>query len=182
VTSEYVYCYQTQTGIRLAKQGDFEASYFLSDPINSITIAHFVMVERWSDLQKYSLLSIGDRSRRLYFDARSGFQGEYQEIMNSDLPRLQRSIALKVNDIRYLQPANAGLSIPIVNFPFAVFKLAIHIFIIYYSIKLGSLLSRLIQSHTLEQRRRDAGLCPHCAYDCTDLPSSICPECGEAYL
>jgi len=46
-------------------------------------------------------------------------------------------------------------------------------------------LMKITQLHpkdALANRRRDAGLCPHCAYDCTDLPSSICPECGEAYL
>ncbi len=25
------------------------------------------------------------------------------------------------------------------------------------------------------------GLCIHCAYDCTNLPSPICPECGKPY-
>jgi len=45
-------------------------------------------------------------------------------------------------------------------------------------------LMRYTQNHskvTITTRRRDAGLCIHCAYDCTDLPSPICPECGQSH-
>jgi len=40
------------------------------------------------------------------------------------------------------------------------------------------------KAHThqaIASRRRDAGLCIHCAYDCTNLPSPTCPECGQLY-
>ena len=29
--------------------------------------------------------------------------------------------------------------------------------------------------------RRQAGLCTSCAYDCTNLPTTTCPECGQLH-
>jgi len=45
-------------------------------------------------------------------------------------------------------------------------------------------LTRYFKTHTrkaIANRRRDAGLCIHCAYDCKDLPSPTCPECGQPH-
>ncbi len=40
------------------------------------------------------------------------------------------------------------------------------------------------KTHTQEaiaNTRRSAGLCIHCTYDCQDLPSPTCPECGQPH-
>jgi hypothetical protein len=45
-------------------------------------------------------------------------------------------------------------------------------------------LMRYFKTHThdaIVKSRRDAGLCIHCAYDCRDLPSLTCPECGQPH-
>ena len=33
----------------------------------------------------------------------------------------------------------------------------------------------------IQDQRRQRGVCIHCEYDCTDLPSRICPECGKPH-
>ncbi len=33
----------------------------------------------------------------------------------------------------------------------------------------------------IHDQRRQRGVCIHCEYDCADLPSPICPECGKPY-
>ncbi len=38
-----------------------------------------------------------------------------------------------------------------------------------------------LSDSSIYDQRRQRGVCIHCEYDCTDLPSSICPECGRLY-
>ncbi|MDF1809676.1 MAG: hypothetical protein P1U42_08270 [Phycisphaerales bacterium] len=54
-------------------------------------------------------------------------------------------------------------------------------------VALQALLTKLIiflKTHTqdsIADRRKAAGICVHCTYDCAGLPTPICPECGECY-
>ena len=42
--------------------------------------------------------------------------------------------------------------------------------------------SRRFCGNESQNQRRRAGLCIHCAYDCNNLPSPTCPECGQEHM
>lgn len=44
----------------------------------------------------------------------------------------------------------------------------------------GERLYRFCGNET-EHQRRHAGLCIHCTYDCRNLPTATCPECGQPH-
>ena len=181
-TSIYIYGYQTDQGFQIATLQKFEASYFNEDQtLGPITIAHFVLEEDWGVFKMFSLLSIGDRTRRLYFEARSGSQGEYQEICCDDLDMLKEQVAVATENVQYLQPQGYSASIPIVDTPMILLKLLVQVGLVGVSIKSSQRFGHLFMSQSQANRRRDAGLCIHCAYDCTDLPSPTCPECGQLH-
>jgi hypothetical protein len=181
-TQEYIYCFQSDDGFKIATLNDFEASYFDVDPtLHPITIADFQWIEFGSVFKKYSLLSIGDHRRRLHFSARTGSQGEYQAVPNETLGQLQQHIALTTLRARYFQPANNTISIPILDIPMFFVKLLVHIGLLASSIKLAIRFPNLfIWQSRLDQRRAN-GLCIYCCYDCRGLPTETCPECGQPH-
>ena len=181
-TQEYIYCFQSDSGFTVATLEDFESSYADTDPLlHPVTIAEFQWIHRGSVYNKYSLLSVGDHSRRLQFSARTGSQGEYQEVPESNLAQLQQRLAGATMRARYLQPGNNGLSIPIIDVPMSFAKLLVHAALILSSIKLAIRFENLFVWKSKLDNRQAAGLCIHCSYDCNDLPSPTCPECGQPY-
>lgn len=180
--SDYIYGYQSNIGFQIATLDDFEASYFNLNPtLGPIVVAHFVLEDRWNVFNKYSLLSVGDRTRRLYFDARFGSLGEYKEVCCDDLDSLKEQVAVTLKNTKYLQPRGYSFPIPIVDTPMILLKIFIHFGLVYVSTKVSQKYGHLITLQSLIKSRRAAGLCVHCTYDCKDLPSPTCPECGQPH-
>ena len=181
--SEYIYGYQTGIGFQIATINDFEKTYLNTDPaVRSITIAHFMLEEDWSIFKKFSLLSIGDRTRRLYFDARSGSHGEYHEVCCDDLDMLKEQVAVATENKQYLQLRGYSASISIIPIPMILLKFLVQIGLVVTSIKASQRFGHLFVFQSQFNRRQAAGLCIHCAYDCNNLPSPTCPECGQEHM
>ena len=180
-TQEYIYCFQNDSDFNLATIKDFEYSCIDIDSSNPIIIAEFQWIDRENTFKKFSLLSIGARWRQLHFSARTGSQGEYNEIQSSEFSQLQRRITTSTLQTKYLQPANSGLYIPIIDSPIILLKLLIQAGLIYCSAKLSVHFGHLFTLQSKINKRKANGLCIHCAYDCDGLPSLTCPECGQLH-
>ena len=181
-TQEYIYCYRSEGGLKIATLDEYERSYFEPDPEHHpITIADFQWIDRGSMFQRYSLLSIGGYTRRLSFAARSGSRGEYQEVPADDLYQLQRAVAGTTKQLRLFQPGNSRVSIPIVEWPMILLKVIVQIGLVICSVKLSKKYENLNIWRSRIDKLRDTGLCIHCTYNCKDLPTPTCPECGQPH-
>jgi|GEM_PF-5238954 len=176
-----VYCYESSDGLKIVGEDEFYDSIVNLDASkHPITIADFQWIYTESVLHKLSLISLGDSSRRLYFNARRGYHGNYTEIEGKPLDALQRDIAFATKTPHYLQ-SSGGFPVPTLSPLLWIPKIFIHVLLwkaarkLTYSFRLKHAIS------SQQIYRQKMGLCVHCTYDCAGLPTPICPECGECY-
>lgn len=178
---EQFYCRRQDDRFVIVGQGEFIASF--SDPDydrGPIVIAGFNWTYQRTAFRRYSLWSLGEDHRYLHFDARQGSGGEFQPVNASQQTALRRDIAFAMRSVRYLQPVNGSVFVPIVDVPLVVVKLIVNGLLIFLAARLALI---FIQTRQWWCRKhpRPEGICIHCAYDCHDLPGPICPECGELH-
>ena len=178
---EQFYCRRQNHGYEIVGEDEFIASY--SDPDydrGPIVIAGFYWTYARTAFRHFSLWSLGKDHRYLHFEAREGSHGEYQPVSDSQQFALRRDIAGAMRNVRYLQPANGSVFVPIVDVPGVAIKLLVNALLLYLAAKIAR---AYVQTRLWWCRKylRPDGVCVHCAYDCHDLPGPICPECGHEH-
>ncbi len=178
---EQFYCRKHHQGYEIVGEGEFIASF--SDPgydRGPIVIAGFYWTYTRSAFRRYSLWSLGEQHRYLRFDAREGSGGEYQPLRGAQQLILRGDIASAMRDVRYLQPAAGAAFVPIVDVPGEAIKLMIHAILLYFAARLARASTR-VRLWWYRKHQRPEAACVFCGYDCRDLPSEICPECGQTH-
>lgn len=177
IKSEIIYCLPSENGFEIITGNEYSAAYKESDACAPAVIAQFIWIDHGTTFSRYSLWHMSDRSRKLQFYARCGEHGQTHWTTNEH--ELRSSISRETGNWRYSMGAYNSVTIPVFTVPMVTAKLIANGLLILLARKTAVLYQYHVAPRVRRVTRRDPNTCIWCGYDCVDLPTSICPECGH---
>lgn len=177
--NEIIYCRPQGDRFTIITGNEYSDAYRKSEAYAPAVIAQFLWIEHGTQFSRYSLWHLSDRSRSLEFYARCGEHGQTQWTTNEQ--ELRSSIARETGKMRHFLGAYNSGTVPVFEIHIVTIKLVANGILILLARRLASVYQRRVLPHINRIMRTDPNACIHCAYDCRDLPTPICPECGQLH-
>ena len=174
--NEKFFCINTPDGFELTDVAGYLSAYEHAPSSHPAVLAVFFWEDKGTYLDRYSPIRVFDRYRNLDVQIRAGVHTNQTAQVDHDSVLL--SIADQTSERKYLTGPLSGFS-PVVTPPFLILKLVSHILLLALAYHLTKIMKRYIEPKIWRMVKGNPNLCDRCGYDCHDLPSPICPECGN---
>lgn len=177
--NEIFYCERTDEGFELIDSGEYVSLYQQNHHDTSAVLAYYLWSDSGTLLDRFSPMCVFDRKRSMELQVRSGIHSNHSA--DIDISTLQHAIATQTKKIRHAIPPKSAYNMPVLSAKYGLIKLATHLILIASAYRVTVFCKQRIEPRIRQRFQSDPFRCVHCGYNCEDLPSQICPECGHAY-
>jgi hypothetical protein len=171
------YCARTSKGYELIDSGEYVSLYQQDHRGTPAVLAYYLWTDSGTLLDRFSPMRVVDRDRRMELQVRSGIHSNHSATVDTSL--LQSAIAKQTKKSKYAISPQSAYNLPVLSAKYGLIKLATHLILIVCAYRVTVLCKQHIEPRFRERLLSDPFKCVHCGYDCHDLPSPICPECGH---
>jgi hypothetical protein len=178
--NEMFYCARTNEGFELIDSGEYVSLYQLPDKRTPAVLAYYLWTDSGTLLDRFSPMRVFDRDRSMELQVRSGIHSNHSA--DVDISSLQGAIATQTKKSRHAIPPESAYNMPVLSVKYGLIKLATHLILIVCAYRVTVFCKQRIEPRIRQRFQSDPFRCVHCGYNCHDLPSPICPECGHAYV